>query len=74
MTLKNGDGIETEWVNLEAEEKYGNLVQKNKRCWNDNPKFKHMNYLLMAYYIIHTEHKLSPNGTLTGCNNDYTAN
>ena len=33
-----------------------------------------MNYLLMAYYIIYIEHKLNPNGTLTECNNDYTAN
>ena len=29
-----------------------------------------MNYLLMAYYIIYTELKLSPNGTLTEYNKD----
>ena len=29
-----------------------------------------MNYLLMVYYIIYIEHKLSPNGTLTEYNKD----
>ena len=46
----------------------------NSELAKRNPKFEHMNYLLMAYYIIHIEHKLSPNGTLTECNNGYTAN